>query len=204
LSTSVGMALRCAAQPVCGAVWRRGLCVGRRSDADSRCRPQELAAATGAPALAGWISESSCLYLVGATPEGRSWSAHLPDVGKRGCGFDHHRFALLRLPTGVPVPPLSRRRQGTRSSMPRRVASLSTDPGQSVDDQLADGAEVIGTADIGSPISASSAPLVCTVGHGAGIPCLPSAFRETGRPRGERLSVTSPASCAEVRCSRTA
>ncbi|MET7427153.1 hypothetical protein [Dactylosporangium sp. NPDC005555] len=41
--------------------------------------PAPLAEATGAPALAVWISESSCLQYAAATPDGRSWTAHFAD-----------------------------------------------------------------------------------------------------------------------------
>ncbi|MEU8004008.1 hypothetical protein AB0B66_22855 [Catellatospora sp. NPDC049111] len=64
---------------------------------------ERLVAATGAPVLAAWVSESSCARLVGATPSGLSWSRHLLAYQgmKRGkCGYDHSRFATLRLPEG--------------------------------------------------------------------------------------------------------
>jgi hypothetical protein len=64
---------------------------------------EDLAAVTGAPVLAAWVSESSCTRLVAATPAGRSWSRHLLAYAglERGeCGYDHSRFATLRLPAG--------------------------------------------------------------------------------------------------------
>ncbi len=64
---------------------------------------EELVAVTQAPVLAGWVSESSCVRVVGATPAGRSWSRHLLSRQglKRGsCGYDHQRFATLRVPAG--------------------------------------------------------------------------------------------------------
>src|SRR5689334_9372844 len=41
--------------------------------------PVPRAEATGAPALAVWVSESSCLQYAAATPDGRSWTAHFAD-----------------------------------------------------------------------------------------------------------------------------
>ncbi|MEV4130924.1 hypothetical protein AB0J72_02030 [Dactylosporangium sp. NPDC049742] len=49
---------------------------------------QELAAATGAPVLAGWVSESVCAHLEACTPAGVSVTMHLPNTGE-DCGYEH-------------------------------------------------------------------------------------------------------------------
>jgi hypothetical protein len=60
----------------------------------------ELVAATNAPVLAGFLSDSYCLRLVAGSPAGRSWSAHLSHAVMQDgtCGFDHQLFAVLRTP----------------------------------------------------------------------------------------------------------
>jgi hypothetical protein len=68
--------------------------------------PADLAAATGAPVLAAWISDIACMQVSGAIPDGSAWSAHMTDDPAGACEFDHHRFAVLRLPPGTrPAPP---------------------------------------------------------------------------------------------------
>ncbi|MFG3302908.1 hypothetical protein [Micromonospora chersina] len=68
--------------------------------------PADLAAVTGAPVLAAFISDTSCVQLVGAAPDGRSFSSHVVQDSDGKCGYDHHRFNTLRLPVGVdPSPP---------------------------------------------------------------------------------------------------
>ncbi|GAA2341683.1 hypothetical protein [Dactylosporangium salmoneum] len=78
--------------------------------------PAPLAEVTGAPALAVWVSESSCLQYAAATPGGGSWTAHFADEANHipnpdraphasRCAYDHHRWCTLRLPEGVDVPP---------------------------------------------------------------------------------------------------
>jgi hypothetical protein len=49
---------------------------------------QELAVATAAPVLAGWVSESVCAHLEAATPAGRALSMHLPNTDD-DCGYQH-------------------------------------------------------------------------------------------------------------------
>ncbi|GAA4254236.1 hypothetical protein [Dactylosporangium darangshiense] len=49
---------------------------------------QELAAATAAPVLAGWVSESACAHLEARTPAGVVVSMHLPNTDER-CGYVH-------------------------------------------------------------------------------------------------------------------
>ena len=66
--------------------------------------PGPLAVATGAPALAVWISESACGQFAAAWPDGSVWSGHYPDC--KGA-FDHHEQSTLRLPPGVEPPPAS-------------------------------------------------------------------------------------------------
>jgi hypothetical protein len=68
--------------------------------------PADLAAATREPVLAAWISDIACMQVSGAIPDGTAWSAHVTDDPAGVCEFDHHRFALLRLPPGTrPAPP---------------------------------------------------------------------------------------------------
>lgn len=54
---------------------------------------EELAAATGAPVLAAYISESVCTHLEARTPTGLAFSAHLPNTDAP-CEYPH--------PDGVP------------------------------------------------------------------------------------------------------
>ncbi|WP_212822439.1 hypothetical protein [Catellatospora sp. TT07R-123] len=66
----------------------------------------DLVAATDAPVLAAWVSESSCARVVAATPAGHSWSRHVSayrGLAQDPCGFDHRRFATLRLAPGERV-----------------------------------------------------------------------------------------------------
>ncbi|GAA1547274.1 hypothetical protein GCM10009827_079410 [Dactylosporangium maewongense] len=49
---------------------------------------QELAAATGAPVLAGWVSESVCAHLEACSPAGVSVTMHLPNTDE-DCGYEH-------------------------------------------------------------------------------------------------------------------
>lgn len=49
---------------------------------------ESLAAATGAPALAAYVSESSCAHVEGRTPGGRAVSLHLPNTDGP-CGYRH-------------------------------------------------------------------------------------------------------------------
>ncbi|MGC5021679.1 hypothetical protein [Micromonospora sp. DT47] len=49
---------------------------------------ENLAAATAAPVLAGWVAESVCAHLEGRTPAGRAFSLHLPNTDE-DCGYEH-------------------------------------------------------------------------------------------------------------------
>lgn len=49
---------------------------------------QDLAAATAAPALAAWVSESACVHLEARTPGGVTASVHLPNSDE-SCGYQH-------------------------------------------------------------------------------------------------------------------
>ena len=66
--------------------------------------PGPLAVATGAPALAVWVSESACGQFAAATPDGSVWSGHYPDC--KG-GFDHRVMSPLRWRPGVEPPQTS-------------------------------------------------------------------------------------------------
>jgi hypothetical protein len=48
----------------------------------------ELAAATGAPAVAAWVSESVCVHLEARSPAGLALSLHLPNTDEE-CGHEH-------------------------------------------------------------------------------------------------------------------
>jgi hypothetical protein len=48
----------------------------------------DLVAATGAPALAAHVSESSCAHLAGRAPSGAGFCLHLPNVDQP-CGYEH-------------------------------------------------------------------------------------------------------------------
>ncbi|WP_191842580.1 hypothetical protein [Catellatospora chokoriensis] len=48
----------------------------------------DLVAATGAPAIAAYISESSCAHVEGRTPAGVAFTLHLPDRDE-ACGYEH-------------------------------------------------------------------------------------------------------------------
>ena len=49
---------------------------------------ESLVAATAAPALAGYVSESSCAHIEGRTPSGLAISLHLPNTDEP-CGYQH-------------------------------------------------------------------------------------------------------------------
>ncbi|MER7276140.1 hypothetical protein ABT369_16950 [Dactylosporangium sp. NPDC000244] len=49
---------------------------------------QELAAASGAPALAAYVSESWCAHIEARTPQGVAISAHLPNI-QDACPYQH-------------------------------------------------------------------------------------------------------------------
>ncbi|MFG2167906.1 hypothetical protein [Micromonospora chersina] len=48
----------------------------------------DLVAATAAPALAAYVSNSACAHLEGRTPAGHNFSLHLPNT-EEPCGFEH-------------------------------------------------------------------------------------------------------------------
>ncbi|MEU8076728.1 hypothetical protein AB0B31_14885 [Catellatospora citrea] len=48
----------------------------------------DLVAATGAPAIAAYVSESSCAHLEGRTPSGVTFTLHLPNADE-ACGYEH-------------------------------------------------------------------------------------------------------------------
>jgi hypothetical protein len=56
---------------------------------------EELAAATGAPVMAAWVSESTCVHLEARAPAGVALSLHLPNTDEE-CGYEH--------PAGQPGP----------------------------------------------------------------------------------------------------
>lgn len=58
--------------------------------------PAELARSTGAPVLAAFVSDTSCVQVAGARPDGRSFSSHVVDDEEGRCGYDHHRLHPLR------------------------------------------------------------------------------------------------------------
>ncbi len=66
--------------------------------------PGPIAAATGAPALAAWISDVGCVQLAAGFPDGRAWTAHLLGGDVEACGYDHEIMNTLRAP-GPPQPP---------------------------------------------------------------------------------------------------
>ncbi|MEV0132261.1 hypothetical protein AB0H83_27830 [Dactylosporangium sp. NPDC050688] len=49
---------------------------------------QDVAAGTGAPALAAWVFESTCVHLEARTPAGVAVSVHLPNSDE-SCGYQH-------------------------------------------------------------------------------------------------------------------
>ncbi|MCG5437678.1 hypothetical protein [Micromonospora foliorum] len=49
---------------------------------------QALVAATAAPVLAAWVSESVCAHVEGSTPGGVALSVHLPNTDEE-CGYEH-------------------------------------------------------------------------------------------------------------------
>jgi hypothetical protein len=49
---------------------------------------EEVVAATRAPALAAWVSESVCVHLEGRAPSGLAYSMHLPNTDE-DCGYQH-------------------------------------------------------------------------------------------------------------------
>ncbi|GGM69822.1 hypothetical protein GCM10007977_084470 [Dactylosporangium sucinum] len=57
--------------------------------------PAPLAESTGAPALAVWISESSCLQYAAATPDGQSWTAHFANDANADVEWLRARAASL-------------------------------------------------------------------------------------------------------------
>ncbi|WP_433041280.1 hypothetical protein [Dactylosporangium sp. CS-033363] len=66
--------------------------------------PGPIAAATGSPVLAAWISDFACAQIAAAVPDGPSWAAHLITGGDENCGFDHKIQNTLRAP-GPKQPP---------------------------------------------------------------------------------------------------
>ncbi|MEV4510874.1 hypothetical protein AB0K00_18110 [Dactylosporangium sp. NPDC049525] len=66
--------------------------------------PAPIAAVTGAPVLAAWISDTACAQIAAAIPEGPSWTAHLFDEAEDDCFFDHEVFNTLRA-AGPKQPP---------------------------------------------------------------------------------------------------
>jgi hypothetical protein len=101
--------------------------------------PGDLAVATGEPALAAWISDTACVQLAGATPDGVTWTAHVADTEDDNCRFDHHRFALLRLPAGEDPTPTDLRGLAGKlldwadaaglDASPHRVGTVFSPPG---------------------------------------------------------------------------
>ncbi|WP_432825987.1 hypothetical protein [Dactylosporangium sp. CA-092794] len=66
--------------------------------------PGPIAAATGAPVLAAWISDVGCAQMAADVPGGPSWTAHLLGGDWESCGFDHEILNTLRAP-GPEQPP---------------------------------------------------------------------------------------------------
>jgi hypothetical protein len=66
--------------------------------------PAPIAAVTGAPALAAWVSESVCVHLTAALPDGSAWTTHVVPRREGPCCYDHHKYDPLRLPAGLDPP----------------------------------------------------------------------------------------------------
>jgi hypothetical protein len=71
--------------------------------------PGPIAAATGAPVLAAWISDIACAQMAAAIPGGPSWTAHLLGGDWQDCEFDHKVMNTLRAP-GPKQPPVEHAR----------------------------------------------------------------------------------------------
>ncbi|MEV4135653.1 hypothetical protein AB0J72_26190 [Dactylosporangium sp. NPDC049742] len=71
--------------------------------------PGPIAAATGAPVLAAWISDTACAQMAADVPVAPSWTAHLVSGARQDCGYDHEIMNTLRSP-GPEQPPADHHR----------------------------------------------------------------------------------------------
>ncbi|GAA3203600.1 hypothetical protein ACFO1B_07750 [Dactylosporangium siamense] len=108
-----------------GGGWQR---VGVRLFGRERLRlaagVQELVAATAAPALAAWVSESTCVHLEARTPAGVALSMHLPNGGG-SCAYQHPDGRPARVDPRRAVEALEAwAHEAGRSPVPETISSI--------------------------------------------------------------------------------